>query len=76
VFGRNPLFIYLLADVVLTTMSMIPVADTNLQQWFYRNVFGSFAGPYFASFLFAVSYMLLNWTVGYFLDRKKIYIKV
>jgi predicted acyltransferase len=76
VFGRNPLFIYLLADVLITIMSMIAVKDSNLQQWFYRDVFGSFTGPYLASFLFAVSFMLLNWTVGYFLDRKKIYIRV
>jgi predicted acyltransferase len=76
VFGRNPLFIYLLADVVLTTMSMIAVKDTNLQHWLYRDVFGSIAGPYLASFLFAVSYMLFNWTVGYLLDRRRLYIKV
>lgn len=76
VFGRNPLFIYLLADVVITTMSLIPVGDTNLQHWLYRDIFGSFSGPYLASFLFAVSYMMLNWTVGYFLDRRQIYIKV
>lgn len=76
VFGRNPLFIYLLADVVLTTMDMIAIGDTNLHAWFYTDIFGSFAGPYFASFLFAFSYMMLNWLVGYFLDRRKIYIKV
>lgn len=76
VFGRNPLFIYLLADVVLTVMVLISVGDTNLQQWFYEDVFGGVAGPYLASFLFAVSFMLLNWLVGYLLDKKRIYIKV
>jgi predicted acyltransferase len=76
VFGRNPLFIYLLADVLITIMAMITVGDINLQQWLYRNVFGSFAGPVLASFLFAFFYMLLNWSVGYFLDKKRIYIKV
>lgn len=76
VFGRNPLFIYLLADVLLTTMVMIPVKDAHLQSWLYTDVFGSFAGPVLASFLFAFFYMLLNWVVGYFMDRKRIYIKV
>lgn len=76
VFGRNPLFIYLVADVLITTMSMIEVGDTNLQHWFYKDVFGSFAGPFLASFLFAFFYMLLNWLVGYILDRKRVYIKV
>jgi len=76
VFGRNPLFIYLLADVSLTTMVMIRVRDTNLQHWLYRDVMGTFAGPVLASLLFAIFFMLLNWTVGYFLDKKRIYIKV
>src|SRR5690606_15246588 len=76
VFGRNTLFIYLLSDILLTVMFMIPAGDSNLQHWFYDSVFGSFAGPVFASFLFAVSYMLVNWTVGYFLDKNRIYIKV
>ncbi len=76
VFGRNPLVIYLIADVVLTTLNLIPVGDSNLQQWLYADLFGSFAGPHLASFLFALFYMLFNWLVGYFLDRKRIYIKV
>jgi predicted acyltransferase len=76
VFGRNPLFIYLFADVLLTTMTLIAVKDTNLQQWFYRDVFGSIAGPYLASFLFAGSFMLFNWLVGYILDKRSVYIKV
>jgi predicted acyltransferase len=76
VFGRNPLFIYLLADVILTIMTMIRVGDGDLRQWFFADVFGSFAGPLLASFLFAFFYMLLNWSVGYLLDKKRIYIKV
>ena len=76
VFGRNPLFIYILADVVLTVMGIVRVGDTDLQQWLYRNLFGTFAGPLLASFLFAFFYMLFTWVVGYFLDRKRIYIKV
>jgi predicted acyltransferase len=76
VFGRNPLFIYLLADVLLTVMTMIPLGDKNLQQWLYSDVFGGFAGPHFASFLFAFFFMLLNWVVGYFMDRNRMYVKV
>lgn len=77
VFGRNPLFIYLLADVLITIMGMILVdGDKDMQQWLYGDVFGRFAGPFLASFLFAFFFMLLNWTVGYFLDKNRIYIKV
>jgi predicted acyltransferase len=76
VFGRNPLFIYVLSEVLLVTMYLIPVGKGSLQSWFYRDFFGSFASPINASFLFAFFFMLLNWSVGYLLDKKKVYIKV
>lgn len=76
VFGRNPLFIYLLSEIVLITLYLVPVGDATLQQWFYKDLFGSFASPIYASFLFAFFFMLFCWAVGYVLDKKRIYIKV
>jgi predicted acyltransferase len=76
VFGKNPLFIYLLSEILLITLFMIPVGDTSLQQWFYQNVLLAIASPINASFLFAVIFMLTCWVVGYFLDKKRIYIRV
>lgn len=75
VFGRNPLFIYLLSEVLLITLYLISVGDGSLQRVFY-NFFANFASPVNASFLFAFLVMMVCWIVGYFLDRKKIYIKV
>jgi predicted acyltransferase len=76
VFGRNPLFIYLLSEVLLITLYMIPVGDSNLQRWLFKDFFGSFASRINASFLFAVFFMLLCWAVGYILDRRRIYVRV
>jgi predicted acyltransferase len=76
VFGRNPLFIYLLSEILLITLYLIPAGDKSLQQWFFIDVFGSFASPINASFLFAFFFMLINWVVGYWLDKKRIYVKV
>jgi predicted acyltransferase len=76
VFGRNPLFIYLLSEVLLISLYLIPMGDKSLQRWLYRDFFGSFASPINASLLFALFFMMLNWSVGYILDKKKIYIKV
>jgi predicted acyltransferase len=75
VFGKNPLFIYLLSEILLITLFMIPVGRGNAQQWLY-NLFGFFASPINASLLFAIFFMLVCWGVGYVLDKKKIYIKV
>lgn len=75
-FGRNPLVLYVLSGLVITFMSMIPVGETTLRGFIYQNFFTSWLSPKNASFLFAISYMLLIWVIGYFMDKKKIYIKV
>lgn len=76
IFGRNPLFIYLLSEVGVIILYFIRVdAKTNLFQWIYLHIF-SHAGGYLGSLLFAVAFMLICWLVGYFLDRRKIYIRV
>jgi len=76
VFGRNPLSIYLLSELLLITLYMIPVGNASLQQWIYNSVLRSFASPINASFLFALLFMLTCWAVGYVLDKRKIYIRV
>jgi len=75
VFGRNPLPIYLLSEIGVIILFNIPVDQLSLFQWVYQNIF-IYAGNYFASLLFAISWMLFCWVAGYILDKKKIYIKV
>ena len=75
VFGKNPLFIYLLSEVLLVTLYLIPAGGSSLQQQIYAGL-RSFANPLNASLLFALLYMLTCWLVGYVLDKRKIYIKV
>ena len=76
VFGRNTLFIYLLSEVIVIALYSIPVGDGSLSGWIYRNLFQSWAGNLNGSPLFAVWIMLTCWLVGYFMDKRKIYIKV
>jgi predicted acyltransferase len=76
VFGKNPLFIYLLSEILLITLYLIPVGQTTVAGWLYKSFFSSFASPILASFLFAFFFMLTCWAVGWLLDKKKIYIKV
>jgi predicted acyltransferase len=77
VFGKNPLFIYLLSEVLAILLWFFGVGDKYkpVYSWIFEKVF-SHAGLYFGSFLFAVSFMLLCWLVGYIMDKKKIYIRV
>lgn len=74
--GRNPLFIYLLSEILVTILYMIQLEPgVNVYSWFYQHIF-SYATPYIGSLLQAICYMLICWSVGYFLDRKKIYVRV
>ncbi|QCR24850.1 acyltransferase family protein [Pontibacter sp. SGAir0037] len=76
VFGRNPLFIYAMSGMVIKTMSMIRLNGQGLSGWVYDRFYLSWAEGNNASLLFAVSYMLLMWMIGYVLDKRRIYIKV
>lgn len=75
VFGKNPLFIYLLSELGVTILFMIPVGNSSLFRWIFQTIF-SHAGGYLGSLLFAISYMLFCWCVGYWLDKRHIYVRV
>ena len=75
VFGKNPLFIYMVSELSVTILYMIPVGDISLFEWIYQNIF-AYSGAYIGSLLFAICYMLYCWLVGYILDKKKIYVRV
>ena len=75
VFGKNPLFIYLLSEIAAILLWFIPIGDKPLYSWLFDNVFSK-AGMYFGSFLFAITIMLFCWLVGYALDKRKIYVRV
>lgn len=75
--GKNPLFVYLLSELGATLLWFFRVGEQHqpLYAWIYQTIFQP-AGNYLGSFLFAVSFMLFCWLVGYLLDKKKIYIRV
>lgn len=76
VFGKNPLFIYLLSELGATCLYFFRADEkTSLFQFIYDHVF-AFIGGYWGSLLFALSFMMLCWLVGYMLDKKKIYVRV
>jgi predicted acyltransferase len=75
VFGRNPLFIYLLSELVVILFFFFRVGDKTLYAFIYQRLFQPM-GDYFGSFLFAIAFMLFCWLIGYFLDRRKIFIRV
>jgi predicted acyltransferase len=77
VFGKNALFIYALSGLIPKLLVMIHVSGTNAWSWFYEHVTSKFPGrPENGSLLFAISFVLLLWAIAYWMNKKKIYIKV
>ena len=74
--GKNPLFIYLLSEVLVIILYMIPIGGESAFRWintvFFQKLLPGSAG----SLLFALLYMLLCWSVGWWLDRRRIYVRV
>ena len=77
VFGVNPLALYVLSDLLLIPISILPLfGGHTLHQLLYNNVLTAFLPVAWASVTYAILYVLLNWVVGYYLWKKKIYIKL
>lgn len=77
VFGKNPLFIYLLSELLITTASMIRInRQQNLYTWVNKVFFQMIVPGAMGSFLFAIFYMMICWSIGLWLDKKSIYVRV
>lgn len=76
VLGKNPLFIYVLSMVGVILLFFFRIGDQRLYHWIYQQWYQSLFGDYFGSLMFALSALAICWGVGYFLDRKKIYIRI
>ncbi|MDG3582614.1 MULTISPECIES: acyltransferase family protein [Galbibacter] len=76
VLGKNPLFIYILSGIFATILFSVPMGDTSAYGWIAHHVFMSWMGDYFGSLMFALVFAMVLWGIAYFMDKKKIYIKV
>ena len=77
VFGCNPLAIFVWADLLLIPFSIFNLlGDTNIHSFIYDTLYCSVFDEKFASLLYAVTYVVINWAFGLYLFKKKIYIKL
>jgi predicted acyltransferase len=77
VFGKNPLFIYLLSELLVVVLFTVQVSpNESLFEWINRSGFQVWFPGAVGSLLFALTYMLVCWSVGKWLDSRKIYIRV
>ena len=77
VFGKNPLFVYLVSELLIVALATIPAGNGgNFVEWVNRVIFQAAFPGAFGSLLFSIAYMMICWSVGKILDMKKIYIRV
>ncbi|MGX5820047.1 acyltransferase family protein [Chitinophaga lutea] len=78
VFGKNPLFIYVMSGVIPRIYGLIRVGPDHqgFAQWLYANVFQTTFGDYPGSLLYGIFHVLLLWGLGVWMDKKRIYIRV
>lgn len=87
VFGKNPLFIFALSALIPKSLALIRIPNGLNQEgqpafispwgWFYENVCAKIPGaPENGSLVFAICIVLLLWAIAYWMDQRKIYIKV
>lgn len=86
VFGKNPLFIFVLSGFLPRVLSLIRISDfddsgkpifLNPLSWFYNHICKNISTDLrVGSLLYAVILIFFYWSICYILDKKKIYIKV
>jgi predicted acyltransferase len=86
VFGKNPLFIFVLSGFLPRVLSLIRINDVDDTgnpifltplSWFYHHICKNISTDLrVGSLLYAVILIFFYWAICYILDKKKIYIKV
>ncbi len=76
-FGSNAITAYVLHGVLADILGMIKVSgDTNLRQYTYQGLVNLGMGPEFASFFWAICYMLLCFIPIWIMYKKHIIVKI
>ncbi|MFD2527178.1 acyltransferase family protein [Flavihumibacter stibioxidans] len=87
VFGKNPLFIYLLSGLVPKSLALIRIPNglnaegqpkfTSPLPWFYEHICKPISDkPENGSLLYAVILIIFFWSIAWWMDKKKWYVKV
>jgi predicted acyltransferase len=77
VFGKNPLFIYVMSGVLVKLYGLVRTGPKqNLYGWLYEHIFRPIGGNYPGSLLFALFHVGLFWLLGWWMDKRRIYIRV
>lgn len=78
-FGVNPLFLYVLSEILVVPISLhlhINNSITDIRGLSHDMIWQPLFGENGGSLAYSIVYILINWSIGYILYKKKIYIKL
>ncbi|MBQ8224067.1 MAG: DUF1624 domain-containing protein [Bacteroides sp.] len=79
-FGVNPLFMYVLGGVLGILFSCIRIpwgeGTISIHSLIYKEMYLSWMDTTTASLAYAITFVAINWCIGYQLYKRKIYIKI
>ena len=76
IFGVNPLFCYVLSEILYILADNLPLKEQNMHDIIYAGLSGWLGDNAFTSFVYAFLFVGVVWLVGAFLYKKRIYIKI
>ncbi len=81
VFGVNPLFAYILAELWASVMSglikfQFEGSLVSLKSWIFGEIFAPLFGNMNGSLFYSIFIMLFYWSILYLMDKYKIYFKI
>jgi predicted acyltransferase len=76
VFGVNPLALYVLSDLLLIPISIVPLAGSTIQSMVCNGLLLPVFSIKTASLLWALFFVGINWCIGFILFKKNIFIKL
>lgn len=76
VLGKNPLFVYIFSNLLMIFFIWPVATDVTGIDWINAVFFQRLAPGPLGALLFALAFTLLCWAVAWWLDRKKIYLRL
>lgn len=78
VFGKNALFVFALSGFLPRVLGLVRLGDgVNPWNWLYKKLFILIPGdPKIGSLVYAICIITFMWAICYWMDKKKIYVKV
>lgn len=76
VFGKNPLFIYILSNLLGVLLILYVSKDVAVIDWLNQYIFQAVAPGPLGCLLFSIFYTLICWFAGWLMDKKKIYVRI